>query len=167
MSNVAAQQKVTKDIYEILKNLKLEPQKPENISITTKGNFHYIPYYPFNFETSYGIYKYALTNLVIHINYNFGTLSEYITKKVGTAKIKDITRKKEITKVETYILTDNIERNDEFLLATRDIEHLVNEILKTGNEIHNFNVYVLTEDERTMLFHKYYEEKNKALDSIN
>lgn len=86
MTNIPQQKQVLQDIYNILSQIAVDVQPPENVSINTSNNIHTIQNFGYNLNPKhYGSYENAIS-LKIGVDYNIKNL----TATVLTAHIGNI-----------------------------------------------------------------------------
>lgn len=86
LDNIPRQKQVLQDIYNILSQIAVDVQPPENVSINTSNNIHTIQNFGYNLNPKhYGSYEYAIS-LKIGVDYNIKNL----TATVLTAHIGNI-----------------------------------------------------------------------------
>lgn len=82
---VIEQARVRQNIYNFMKTLGLEPQKPENVAIRTENDYHYIIHYPFNIKEHFGYFEYWTDKLTIPVDYTHLMLMTIVAKSVINA----------------------------------------------------------------------------------
>lgn len=86
MTNIPQQKQVLEDIYNILSQIAVDVQPPENVAINTTDNIHTIQNFGYNLNPKhYGSYEYAIS-LKIGVDYNIKNL----TATVLTAHLGNI-----------------------------------------------------------------------------
>jgi hypothetical protein len=86
LDNIPRQKQVLQDIYNILSQIAVDVQPPENVSINTSNNIHTIQNFGYNLNPKhYGSYEYAIS-LKIGVDYNIKNL----TATVLTAHLGNI-----------------------------------------------------------------------------
>ena len=86
MTNIPQQKQVLEDIYNILSQIAVDVQPPENVAINTSNNIHTIQNFGYNLNPKhYGSYEYAIS-LKIGVDYNIKNL----TATVLTAHLGNI-----------------------------------------------------------------------------
>ncbi|RAI12996.1 MAG: hypothetical protein DKM24_00930 [Candidatus Melainabacteria bacterium] len=86
LDNIPRQKQVLQDIYNILSQIAVDVQPPQNVSISTSNNIHTIQNFGYNLNPKhYGSYEYAIS-LKIGVDYNIKNL----TATVLTAHIGNI-----------------------------------------------------------------------------
>lgn len=86
LDNIPQQKQVLQDIYNILSQIAVDVQPPQNVSINTSNNIHTIQNFGYNLNPKhYGSYEYAIS-LKIGVDYNIKNL----TATVLTAHLGNI-----------------------------------------------------------------------------
>lgn len=107
LDNIPQQKQVLQDIYNILSQIAVDVQPPQNVSISTSNNIHTIQNFGYNLNPKhYGSYEYAIS-LKIGVDYNIKNL----TATVLTAHIGNIFPKliREVDKNANKTTIDGIE----------------------------------------------------------
>ena len=77
-SVIHQQKQVTNDVYNILKDLGMKPQIPENVATSTRNNIHKIFCYPFKSNANnFGRYEHSIC-LEINTEYKFEHLEKIV-----------------------------------------------------------------------------------------
>lgn len=84
LDNIPRQKQVLQDIYNILSQIAVDVQPPENVAINTTDNIHTIQNFGYNLNPKhYGSYEYAIS-LKIGVDYNIKNLTATIlTAHIG------------------------------------------------------------------------------------
>lgn len=131
LDNIPRQKQVLQDIYNILSQIAVDVQPPENVAINTTDNIHTIQNFGYNLNPKhYGSYEYAIS-LKIGVDYNIKNLTATIlTVHFGNILpklIREVDKNQEIENLKAQI------KNEQHALQI-DIDNLNQACLDLNQE---------------------------------